>query len=156
MRVYRIVDAKYGTDLTGEGARIFGGRWNSPGHAAVYTASNSSLAMLEKLVYVHSDIFMHSQVLMTIEIPDHLPVSELQVADLPQNWDAISHPLEIVHRGDAFIKEGSAIALKIPSAINFRDANVMLNPRHPNINEVEILSVEPLLFDDRLFKTVLG
>lgn len=153
MRVYRIVDAKYGHDLSGEGARIFGGRWNSPGYAALYTAGNSSLAMLEKLVYVHSDIFMRSQVLMTLEIPDHLPISELTVAELPEHWDAISHPLEIVQKGDAFLREGVAVALKVPSAINFRDTNVMLNPRHPGIKEIEILAVEPLLFDDRLFKT---
>ena len=41
-------------DLTGHGARVFGGRWNSPGRPVVYLAEHPALAALE--VRVHLDL----------------------------------------------------------------------------------------------------
>jgi len=41
-------------DLSGEGARLYGGRWNSSGRAMVYAAGDAALAVLE--VRVHLDL----------------------------------------------------------------------------------------------------
>ncbi|MHB8148190.1 MAG: RES domain-containing protein, partial [Vulcanimicrobiaceae bacterium] len=35
------------TALSGEGARLYGGRWNTPGVAALYASSSLALALLE-------------------------------------------------------------------------------------------------------------
>ncbi|MBC8006624.1 MAG: RES domain-containing protein, partial [Prolixibacteraceae bacterium] len=42
--------ARYaGTAFSGEGARLYGGRWNRKGVPMVYTAGSQSLAMLKCL-----------------------------------------------------------------------------------------------------------
>ncbi|MCA9448346.1 MAG: RES family NAD+ phosphorylase, partial [Candidatus Omnitrophica bacterium] len=54
MEVFRVAREAYKTDLSGTGARINGGRWNSPGKAVLYTSENRSLAILETLVHITS------------------------------------------------------------------------------------------------------
>jgi RES domain-containing protein len=49
--VYRVCRARYAR-LDGEGARLVGGRWNSPGSAVVYMAERVALAVLENLVHM--------------------------------------------------------------------------------------------------------
>jgi len=46
MIVYRLVVAEYSEDLSGEGAKRDGGRWNPPGVAVIYTSENLPLAVL--------------------------------------------------------------------------------------------------------------
>ncbi len=48
---WRIVKSRVSTAaFDGEGARLFGGRWNSPGVPAVYASESRALALLEVLV----------------------------------------------------------------------------------------------------------
>ena len=56
-------------DPGGEGARLNGGRWNSEGVAAVYTASSLALAALEYLVHVDIEDVPGDLVAMAIEVP---------------------------------------------------------------------------------------
>jgi len=51
MLVYRVCRASFKA-LDSEGARLNGGRWNSPGQPAVYTSSTLALAALEYLVHI--------------------------------------------------------------------------------------------------------
>src|SRR5436309_335037 len=49
---WRVEKAKYaGVAKTGEGARLAGGRWTSPGQRTIYCAEHLSLAILEVLVH---------------------------------------------------------------------------------------------------------
>jgi len=50
--VYRIAKTRYIYDLTGAGARLYGGRWNQKGIGMIYTSENRSLASLEFLVHI--------------------------------------------------------------------------------------------------------
>ncbi|MBK7637232.1 MAG: RES family NAD+ phosphorylase [Saprospiraceae bacterium] len=54
MEVYRICRSKYSNDLSGEGAKLYGGRWNRPGIAALYTSESRALALLELIVHFNS------------------------------------------------------------------------------------------------------
>ena len=48
IRAWRIVKARHALRaFTGEGAHLYGGRWNSPGVAVVYTAGSAALATLD-------------------------------------------------------------------------------------------------------------
>ena len=51
--IYRIVKEKRAdTAMDGNGARLYGGRWNSIGRPVVYVAGSESLAILKILVHL--------------------------------------------------------------------------------------------------------
>lgn len=50
MKVWRLARSAY-TAPTGEGAKKYGGRWNLPGQAVVYTSESLALAAVEALVH---------------------------------------------------------------------------------------------------------
>ena len=81
MIVYRLAKAAF-TALDGEGARLFGGRWNSPGRPMIYTAASPSLAVLEVLVHLDLpiDLMPDDYRLLAIEIPDDAPIERLDQA----------------------------------------------------------------------------
>ena len=55
--------------LSGEGARLFGGRWNSPGRFVVYLTDGLALAGAELVVH-----FGNAAALKTYrKIPAHIP-----------------------------------------------------------------------------------
>ena len=70
---WRIVKAsRAASAFDGEGARLYGGRWNSPGHALVYTAENVSLAALELLVHLQESALLASYLLLSVRFPPAL------------------------------------------------------------------------------------
>lgn len=86
--VWRIIQRKFATlAFTGKGARLFGGRWNSPGHAVVYTAQSLALAALEILVHVDSDKLLQNSVAIPVIIDPQL-TTQVEESELPNNWRA--------------------------------------------------------------------
>ena len=56
-RAWRMVKEKHAaTASDGEGAWLFGGRWNSRGTRGVYTSATLSLAALESLVHLNPPV----------------------------------------------------------------------------------------------------
>ncbi len=152
MKVYRIAQAKYSTDLSGEGARLFGGRWNRKGSAVLYSASNSSLAMLEKLVHIPSYLFPSDLKMMHLELPQKAPIATIAKNDLPALWKADEQQSYLRQLGDQFVKEQKALGLVVPSIINEYDTNVILNVHHTAFAKVKIEKITDVLFDKPLFK----
>jgi len=152
MLVYRISRKKYAKSLSGEGAKRYGGRWNSIGTPIVYTAATSSLAMLEVLVHINIDLLPKDYQLITIEIPDDCIANAITIAELPKIWK-INPTLKITRQiGDDFYNGGSFVALPVPSAVNVLDTNLLINPEHPDFDRVDIVDISPTAFDERLFK----
>ena len=120
--------------FSGEGARLFGGRWNSAGGAVVYTSSSLSLAALETLVHADRDRFKRDYLAFTLEIPEAL-LTVLQEADLPADWR--SRPVSTGARrlGDAWLTGGTAV-LAVPSVVVPLETNYLLNPLHPDAGKV--------------------
>lgn len=127
-------------DLTGEGARIFGGRWNSPSHPVVYLAEHPALAALE--VRVHLDLPLElvpdDYVLMQVAVPDAL------IAEVPQADDALA-------AGNEWLRSSASAALRVPSVLMPQAWNILLNPRHPDATQAHVDAVEPFRFDPRLW-----
>ena len=146
---FRVTRRPY-ADLSGEGARLVGGRWNSPGRAALYLAESPALAVLE--VLVHLDLGAH-----LIPVDCVILAVDLSVLGDVSDWveDGPSLPpsdAECRAIGDAFLDSGRALALRVPSILVPRASNFVINPRHPLIGKVRIRSMEPFAFDRRLLK----
>jgi len=149
MIIYRLATEKYKDDLSGTGSKIFGGRWNSKGTAAVYSTENISLAVLEILVRVDKNIIPPSYHLIRLEIPDQLTVTTIQLNKLKKDWkDDLDYTQWM---GTEFIRSQKSILLKIPSAIVEEEHNYIINPSHPDFKKVKIKASAKFRFDDRLF-----
>ena len=128
-------------DLTGEGARIFGGRWNSAGRPVVYLAEHPALAALELRVHLDLpfELLPADFVLMRVSIPDSPTIG-------------LEAPARTVAMGDAWLIEARSAALRVPSVLVPHAWNVLLNPRHPDAAQAEVLDVEPFAFNPRLWQ----
>jgi len=67
MEVFRLVQSEFVGKLTGQGAALKGGRWNSVGVEMIYTAGNRSLAMAEVAVHFSWGTLPSNFRMMTIE-----------------------------------------------------------------------------------------
>ena len=150
MRVWRIARAVHPA-LDGEGARLYGGRWNSPGMQVVYTAASASLATVERLVATDPDELPDDLVLFEIDIPADAPPESVDVATLPDDWREPRSP-DCRQLGDAWIASGRSALLAVPSAVVPEDFNVLINPRHPEAQGVRIVRQRPFRFDPRLIR----
>ena len=145
---FRITRRPY-ADLTGEGARLVGGRWNSPLIPAVYLAEEPALAVLETLVHLDlpPELIPKDYVIMRIRFGSNLPKDGRwleDVATLAPDDDAARSI------GDEFLRSRRALVLRVPSAIVPMSRNLILNPLHPMIDHVTIQAVDRFAFDRRL------
>jgi len=154
MRVYRIVQDTYAKDLSGEGARLYGGRWNRKGTSLLYTAGNSSLAMLEKLVHIPVYVFPKDLKIIVLEFPETMAMSRIALEDLPEDWMYRTEHPTVLDIGDQFVAKSEFLCLSVPSAINPIDDNILINPKHPDFSKVKIVDELPIVFDKRLLKGV--
>ncbi len=153
MKLFRLAKSKYANDLTGQGAFLFGGRWNSPGTRALYTATDSSLAFLEILANVSSILDFPTDLhMLKVEIDIELEeVRHLVPDDLPHNWNKIPHGFRIQEFGSKIISD--SLAVVFPSIVMRWDYNVVLNPHHKEFrNIIKSKSVYPFNIDSRIEK----
>lgn len=148
MLLYRITNAKYADDLSGTGARLYGGRWNSEGKPMVYLASSRSLAVLESLAHLVTTNIPDDFALLTIEAPDDFYVIPENL--LPDNWNEYPEQHILKQIGNSFLQKGDHLLLKVPSALVPEEFNYLLNPLHPKAGKVKIVKKPPFNFDERL------
>jgi len=152
MIVYRLSREKYASDLMGTGVRINGGRWNSRGKSALYTAQNISLAKLEVTVHLNLDLIPDDYCLITIEFPNEAEIKTIKVDELSLDWDTnpLSNSTQVI--GDNFLNENKYLAFKVPSSIVHQEYNFIINPNYPSFSKVKIIKIEHFTFEDRLFR----
>jgi RES domain-containing protein len=151
MEVFRLCREQYCKTLDGKGAALYGGRWNSRGVELIYTAANRSLAMAELVVHLSLATLPADFYMMTIYIPDDLAVSEINVNDLPFGWNSFPHSGVTRRVGDQFVADHVNSILKAPSAVTKGDYNYLINPHHPDFDQITISAVEKFPFDRRIF-----
>ena len=151
MRVWRICRKPYvDTALDGSGGMYTSGRWHSKGNSIVYTASSAALAALEVLVHVDPLTAPADLRLLAIELPDDLSIEVLEPITLPEGWHSVPAPAALQTIGSSWLTSGRTAALNVPSAVITVERNFLLNPRHPEVQRVRILSDEAFSFDTRL------
>ena len=148
--VYRFAPIQFANDLSGEGAKLFGGRWNSQGLPAVYCSFTISLALVE--LFIHKRTYEEIKVnqLMEIEVDSTIP-SVIDYKKLKLNWQNDENYCQFM--GNEFLSGKNQVALKVPSAVIEQEMNLVLNPLSKDFyKKIKIKQVTAFSFDNRLFK----
>lgn len=155
MELYRIAHERFVADLSGTGARLYGGRWNSEGQAAVYTASSRALALLETLVHTPLHLLQHQKfVLVTLKIPEPATIEKIDRANLPTGWNLWDYKQHTQRIGDGFLNTRKKLLLQVPSVLVPEEVNYVLNPAHPAMQQVRVLHQRPMSWDSRLLHSI--
>ena len=148
MLLYRIAEEQFARDLSGEGARIYGGRWNPKGIPMIYTAKSVALAALEVLVRIATPKHFCRVI---YEIPGSADMEIISVTELQPNW-LVPHPnTELINIGKLWAQGKKTLLLQVPSAVVLGEgSNYLINPLHKEFPTVTILDVSPFDYDFRL------
>lgn len=139
---YRLVKQKWRKDaFDGEGARQYGGRWNSKGNACVYLAGGISLALLEVMVHLEDYSVLESYTALQVRLPAS-SVSSLPDDTLPTDWRDELAPVSTAKLGDGWLQGVSSLALAVPSVVVPQETNYLINPRHPDFEAMVESAVE--------------
>ena len=150
MRCWRLVDERYsGSAFSGEGAALWGGRWNQPGTPVVYISDSQALAVLEVLVHLDLDEFPATLVMLPVDIPDDVTIDRVTV-ELMIDWEKDASVVELAEHGTAWAARGQTVALSVPSVVIPAERNLILNPRHGDFARLVIGPPEPFVLDPRL------
>jgi RES domain-containing protein len=152
MRFWRICRRRYTAEADkGEGARLYGGRWNSRGVRVVYASTSLALAAVETFVNLEPNLRPSDLVAIEGDIPDGLEIGTLDLTRLPAHWrEARDESLR--HFGDEWIRAQQTVALLVPSAAIRGDWNVLLNPAHADFAKVKFRTPTLFEFDVRMFR----
>ena len=148
--VFRLVKKKWASSaFSGEGARLYGGRWTSPGVSVVYTAGSLALGQLEILVHLPTDRLLKSYVAFQAAVPDAC-IDVCPPETLPASWRLNPAPEAAKRVGDAWAKESRSAVLQVPSAVVPSESCFLLNPEHEDFGQIEISGPFDPGIDERL------
>lgn len=150
MLVWRLARRRHvDAALTGEGARRFGGRWNSRGVAIVYASESLELALLEALVHLDVGSLPRDYWRICFELDDALVAPPPRA--LPAGWDALPpYRPDVQAIGDAWVAAGASLAMRVPASVLPERYNVLVNPAHADMSRVREVSRAPLEWSVRL------
>jgi len=147
---YRIVQEHWAARaLDGEGARLYGGRWNSPGVAAVYLAESRALAALEILVHAPREALRLSWIVIELEVPDSL-IDTAPLSKLPAEWRLQPSSRQAQTFGTRWLRDYQNLSLLLPSVVIPEEKSLLLNPSDPAMRDLKPGPPRPFSFDARL------
>jgi RES domain-containing protein len=152
LTAWRLVKTRFlHNAFDGDGARLYGGRWNSPGVPVVYTSATASLAVLELFANIQRSELLVSYSLLSCSFDETL-VSQVRTTDLPMHLRQSPAPAELQAIGDEWLQSGRSAVLQVPSSIIEHESNYLLNPTHRGFKRIKQSTPEPFTFDLRLIK----
>lgn len=156
--VWRLTPSDYAQALDGEGSSIAGGRWNSPGMPLLYTSSHLSLCVLEVLVNIPPPL--RDQVAafaaVRLSVPDDAGITQIGIDEFEAMLAQPDSQAACRAAGDGWIAARRNLILTAPSVVVPEESNFMLNPAHPRMRDVSIVSTRRFRFDARLFASPLS
>ncbi|MCK5202015.1 MAG: RES family NAD+ phosphorylase [Spirochaetales bacterium] len=145
MIVYRLSKKKYENDISGSGSIQYPGRWNMEGTQMLYTSETSSLAILEVAVHFRTILKIEQYSIIVIEVPKkYLSITKLYAEELPDKWDEYPLISETRQIGTDWVQYNKSLLLTVPSAINPYEQNILINPNHPDFQNIKIINKQPL------------
>lgn len=150
--VWRLAPTIHARSLDGEGNRVFGARWNSPGRGVVYTCANLSLAVLEAYIHIPGALRLDIPDFeaVRLSIPDDAGTTHISAGELKAMLAAPDPLTACRSAGDGWIAAARDLVLAAPSVIVSEELNLMLNPSHSRMRDVAIVSTRRFRFDERL------
>lgn len=138
-------------DMSGTGAMVTGGRWNSVGIPVVYSADTIALAVLETLAHIRLDGLPLNRYLVRIDVPDEIWEARAILGVPPVGWDAEPKGMPSIHAGDKWIASNTSALMTVPSVIVPEEQNVLINPKHRDSVLLKATMVRKWHYDSRLF-----
>lgn len=150
---WRITPRKYqDTAFTGAGAKEYGGRFNSVGTAVVYTSDSLALATLELLTKVNERRRLRDRVCIPVTFRE-THVQTRNAAELPDGWDIRPYGPASQRVGDEWVRSDASLVLRVPSVVLPHAYNYLINPQHPDAQDLSVGDPEPLHLDPRIYRT---
>lgn len=151
MELYRITQEEFADDLSGNGSRLFGGRWNSEGLFALYSSVTRSMALLETLAHTPAKMLdSKNYQLITLSVPDNLEAEEISLSSLPNFWNAPDTRPFTKSIGDKFLRGKTSLLLAVPCVLIPEEINYVINPMHKEMRKVKIIHKRRIYFDKRV------
>lgn len=153
IEVWRICARRHARNaFSGAGARLYGGRWNPPGIAVVYTAGSLSLATLELFVHLDPAHLPPDLAAISATIPDGVELETLSNNELSPRWRAYPALESAQEIGKRWAHRGDTAVLSVPSVVIPHERNFLLNPAHRQFSQIQTHRPEPFQFDPRMWK----
>jgi len=154
MKIWRICKQQHAnTALSGIGAELYGGRWNSAGRRMVYCASSLSLAALETFVHIEVNLLPTDLVSVEVHLPEECSREMIRVESLPEDWRTYPAPEQLQEIGNQWLINNSSVVLIVPSVVIPAEENYLLNPLHIDFQRIRISEIRPFTFDPRMFRS---
>lgn len=149
MRVYRLVKKEYANDMSGQGAKLTGGRWNRKGLPVIYTSENASLALLETIAHSQFLHDLYGRILVEMEVSTRSMV-RAQPAQFSPDWSKTPWQQETIQYGSDWLEANTHLLLRVPSSIDPIHYNILINPRHHLFPKIKIVNQTVFRPDNRL------
>lgn len=148
MELYRISQTRYANDLSGEGSRLYGARWNNIGTPCIYTAENRALSLCELFCSSNFETIIPKLSLITYSLETD-DIFTVEVASLASNWNQIKHPIETKEFGTELILSNKYALIKVPSVVMEEEFNCIVNIFHPDFKSLKIKHIRNFDIDER-------
>jgi RES domain-containing protein len=150
---FRLVKKKYTWEaFSGEGSRLFGGRWNRKGTSVVYLSDTLALAALEQFIHLGRQGLHISFVYFDVVIPDSVSIASVEAHALPKDWRREPPPDSTQDLGTRWAESGSSALVRVPSAVVPVGFNYLLNIKHPDVKKIKTGDPKPFTFNSRMWK----
>jgi RES domain-containing protein len=153
MQVWRLCRAQFSPSaFDGEGAKLYGGRWNHKGQPMAYCSATLSLAVLEVLAHHRAPIPPQDFAAIPAVIQHGLKIETIHASDLPTDWRDDPAPVRLQEIGSDWLRRLSSLALAVPSVIVPLEFNYLINPRHADFAQLVIGPPQTFHFDPRFLR----
>ena len=152
MKIYRVAKNKFVEDLSGEGARLYGGRWNKKGKSMLYFSEHLSLCLLELLTRVDYEFLSKDYAFIEVEISEKLITTLSDINTISKNWRVDPPISATTDFGSKWLLNNENLAMFVPSAVLPRERNILVNPNHLSVSKLKILDKGPLELDPRMIR----
>jgi RES domain-containing protein len=87
--------------------------------------------------------------LLEIDVPrGNMSARSVREASLPEGWQNLASVTLAI--GDKWLKSNASAIYQVPCAIVPNTTNTLINPRHPDAQQLRIVSAARYPFDERL------